>query len=233
MATYPAVNVAAVDCQKQVRSWQFFRSLIEFLIPTCNCAFSEEEPTYSSKPTFPSTSSSATSVTGTIFGYRRGKVNFCIQTHSKSTNPILLLELAVPTAILAREMRGGVLRIALESTSTAAAAVNSGGRSVLSSPAWSMYFNGRKVGYALRRRASAADVETLRRLGTMVEGAGIMGGKEVEGEGEGEGEDDYLMYLRGNFDRVCGASGDSESFHLRDPNGSIGQELSIFFFRST
>lgn len=223
MATYPAVNVAAVDCQKQVRSWQLFRSLIEFLIPTCNCAFTEDQerqPICSSKPMFPpSTSSAANSVTGTIFGYRRGKVNFCIQTNSKSTNPILLLELAVPTAILAREMRGGVLRIALEST--AATAENSGRRSVLSSPAWSMYFNGRKVGYGLRRRASTAEVETLRRLGTVAEGAGIM-----------EGEDDYLMYLRGNFDRVCGASGDSESFHLRDPNGSIGQELSIFFFRS-
>lgn len=219
MATYPAVNV---DCQKQVRSWQLFRSLIEFLIPTCNCAFTEEEPVYSSKPIFPSSAAAANSVTGTIFGYRRGKVNFCIQTDSKSTSPILLLELAVPTAILAREMRGGVLRIALESTSA-----SSGGRSVLSSAAWSMYLNGRKVGYALRRRASAADVETLRRMGRVVEGAGIIGGKEVDGE-----EDDYLMYLRANFDRVCGASGDSESFHLRDPNGSIGQELSIFFFRS-
>ncbi|KGN48725.1 protein MIZU-KUSSEI 1 [Cucumis sativus] len=221
MATYPVVNVAAVDCQKQVRSWQLFRSLIEFLIPTCNCAFTEDQEQqqpmyYSSKPISPPPST-ANSVTGTIFGYRRGKVNFCIQTNSSSTNPILLLELAVPTAILAREMRGGVLRIALESATTA----NSGGRSVLSSPAWSMYFNGRKVGYGLRRGASAAEVETLRRLGRVAEGAGVI-----------EGEDDYLMYLRGNFDRVCGASGDSESFHLRDPNGSIGQELSIFFFRS-
>ena len=41
-----------------------------------------------------------------------------------------------------------------------------------------------------------------------------------------------LMYLRGNFDRVRRASGDSESFHLRYPNGSIHQELNIFFFRS-
>lgn len=226
MATYPAVNVAAVDCQKQVRSWQIFRSLIEFLIPTCNCALfteeeEEEQTIYSSKaPIF-----TPNSVTGTIFGYRRGKVNFCIQTDSKSTNPILLLELAVPTAILAREMRGGVLRIALESTCTSV------GKSVLSSAGWSMYFNGRKVGYAVRRRASAEEVETLRRMGTVVEGAGVIGAAGTKKECAEE-DDNYLMYLRGNFDRVVGGSGDSESFHLRDPNGSIGQELSIYFFRS-
>lgn len=222
------VNVAAVDCQKQVRSWQLFRSLIEFLIPTCNCVFTEEEeeePTHSrpySKPATCPSWGSGSAITGTIFGYRRGKVNFCIQTNSKSTNPILLLELAVPTAILAREMRGGVLRIALQSTP------NSGGCGpLLSSPAWSMYFNGRKVGYALKRRPSAADVETLRLMDSVVEGAGIISGKQQLDR------DDDLMYLRANFDRVCGPSGDSESFHLRDPNGSIGQELSIFFFRST
>ncbi|XP_022962667.1 uncharacterized protein LOC111463089 [Cucurbita moschata] len=132
MATYPAVNVAAVDCQKQVHSWPLCRSLIEFLIPTCNCAFAEEEPTYSSKPLFPSPATAANSVTGKIFCYRRRKVNFCIQT-----------------AILARL-------------------------------AYRMYFNGMEVGYTLRWQASATDVGTLRRMGTVVEGGGIIGGDGEE-----------------------------------------------------
>ncbi|XVF17318.1 hypothetical protein REPUB_Repub10bG0110000 [Reevesia pubescens] len=189
-------GVTSVDCQKQVRSWRLLRSLVELLIPSCNCTFIEEQEikhenylqTYYPKPVY--TSSSV--ITGTIFGYKRGKVSFCIQANSKSTNPILLLEFAVPTAVLAREMQGGMLRIALHCTGSR----NSGNSdSVLSMPNWTMCCNGRKVGYAVKRRPSKADMDALRLMSSVVVGAGTISGKELD-------HDDELMYLRANFERV-------------------------------
>ena len=87
-----------------------------------------------------------------------------------------------------------------------------------------MYCNGRKVGYAVKRRPSKADMDALRLMSSVFVGAGMISGKELD-------HDDELMYLRANFERVRGSS-DSETFHLIDPDGNIGQELSIFFFRS-
>ncbi|KAL4379845.1 hypothetical protein GQ457_02G009090 [Hibiscus cannabinus] len=224
-ATHITSGVTSVDCQKQVRSWRLLRSLMELLIPTCNRAFIEPEEikhesyfqTNYPKPAY--TSSSV--VTGTIFGYRRGKLSFCIQANSKSTNPILLLEFTVPTVVLAREMQGGILRIALDCTGLGN---SSSSDSVLSMPLWTMYCNGRKVGYAVKRRPTKADIDALRLMSSVVGGAGIINGKQLD-------NDDELMYLRAKFDRVHGSS-DTESFHLIDPDGNIGQELSIFFFRS-
>lgn len=40
-----------------------------------------------------------------------------------------------------------------------------------------------------------------------------------------------VMYLRASFERVIGSM-DSESFHMINPVGSSGQELSVFFLRS-
>ncbi|KAF5464098.1 hypothetical protein F2P56_014206 [Juglans regia] len=239
-------GVTAVDCQKQVRSWRLLRSLMEFLIPSCNCSTfiedqdiqqqQEEENNYlqncyNSQYAF---STSSTTIVGTIFGFRHGKVRLCIQTSYNSTNSVLLLQLAVPTTTLAREMQGSILRIALESTATrqgfsSTTAGNS--CSLLSMPVWKMYCNGRKVGFAVKRQPSKADMEALRVMSAdhVVVGAGVISGKELQRE-------DELMYLRANFERVCG-SANSESFHLIDQDGSstssTGQELiSIFFFRS-
>lgn len=90
-----------------------------------------------------------------------------------------------------------------------------------------MYCNSRKVGYAVKRRPSKHDLEALRLMGSVAVGAGIIGGsKELD-----YGDDDEIMYLRANFKRFCG-SPNSESFHLIDPDESIGQELSIFLYRS-
>ncbi|GLU13070.1 hypothetical protein SLE2022_297170 [Rubroshorea leprosula] len=220
-------GVTSIDCQKQVRSWRLLRSLLELLIPSCNCFFIEGQEIkrenhlhnfyHTPKPNF----TSPTTITGTIFGYRRGKVSFCIQANSNSSNPILLLEFAVPTTVLAREMQGGILRIALESTG----GHNTNSQSLLSMPVWTMYCNGRKVGYAMKRRPSKTDMDALRLMSSVVVGAGTISGKELD-------HDDELMYLRANFERVRSSS-DSESFHLIDPEGNIGQELSIFFYRST
>lgn len=90
-----------------------------------------------------------------------------------------------------------------------------------------MYCNSRKVGYAVKRRPSKHELEALRLMGSVAVGAGIIGGsKELNC-----GDDNEIMYLRANFERVCG-SPNSESFHLIDPDESIGQELSIFLYRS-
>ncbi|KAK3211229.1 hypothetical protein Dsin_015935 [Dipteronia sinensis] len=231
MAT--ASGVTTVECHKQVRSWRLLRYLMHLLIPSCNCSsFIEEKETtikednllnhYPQQPTF---TSSSNIITGTIFGYRRGKVRFCIQTNSKSiNNPILLLELAIPTAILAKEMQGGVLRLALECTST------HDHESLLSMPVWTTYCNGRKVGYAIKRKISKSDMEFLKVMDSVVVGAGIITTNKKELDHDHH-EDDQVMYLRASFQRVCGSS-DSESYHLIDPDGNIGQELSIFFYRS-
>ncbi|KAK7311110.1 hypothetical protein RJT34_09025 [Clitoria ternatea] len=219
-------GVTTVDCQKQVRSWRLLRFLIELLIPTCNCTFLEENQseTKSEKHSlqkYPSLMSSSTTITGTIFGYRRGKVSFCIQGNSNSTNPILLLELAIPTSVLAKEMRGGTLRIVLESSTSTSGSCS---KNLFSTPLWTMYCNGRKVGYAVKRRPSNGDFEVLNLMRSVDVGTGVISGKELH-------QEDELMYLRANFQRVHGSS-HSESFHLIDPEGSIDQELSIFFFRS-
>ncbi|XP_019185191.1 PREDICTED: protein MIZU-KUSSEI 1-like [Ipomoea nil] len=231
-ATNISTGVTTVDCQKQVRSWRLLRAIMEFLIPSCNCTFVEEDTddenssqtsdNYQRRQQPPYISSSSTTITGTLFGYRRGKVSFCIQTSSKSSAaaaPLLLLELAVSTTTLAREMRGGVLRIALESKRN-----GSPGTPLLSTPVWNMYCNGRKVGLAVSRRPGKADMEVLQRMRSVVVGAGIINGQDLNRK-------DDIMYLKGKFERVHGSS-ESESFHLIDPDGNVGQELGIFFLQS-
>ncbi|KAK7359019.1 hypothetical protein VNO77_00963 [Canavalia gladiata] len=202
-------EATTVECEKQVRSWRLLRSVMQILIPTCNCftIIENEDVNYSS-------AMRSMIMTGTIFGYRRGKVSLCIQANANSTNPILLLELAVPTSLLAKEMGGGSVRIALKSGNS--------GNTLLSTPLWTMYCNGRKVGYAVKRRPSNRDFEALRLMRSIVVGTGVINSVNHH----------QLMYLRANFQRVR-ASSNSQSFHLIDPDGDIHQELSIFFFMST
>lgn len=221
-------GVTTVDCHKQVRSWRLLRSLIQLLIPTCNCTLVQQDHNTKSKNCLPSSSLiTSTTITGTIFGYRKGKVSFCIQSNSNSTNPILLLELAIPTSVLAEEMRGGTLRIVLESATSSGSCSNNNINNLFSTPLWIMYCNGRKVGYAVKRRPSRNDFEALSLMRSVSVGTGVINGKEIHQE------DDELMYLRANFQRVrVSSKSNCESFHLIDPEGSIGQELSIFFFRS-
>ena len=220
-------TVTTVDCQKQVRSWSLLRSLIQLLIPSCNCnTIIQDQDTIPDKYLqnyMYSSLMNTTTITGTIFGFRKGKVSFCIHANANSTNPTLLLELAVPTSTLAKEMRGGRLRIVLESRDNNAGSCGT----LFSTPLWTMYCNGRKVGYAVKRRPSNTDLQALSLMRSVVVGTGVIKSKEFMNEDD-EGQ---LMYLRANFQKVRG-SADCESFHLIDPQGGIDQELSIFFFRS-
>ncbi|KAK6923383.1 Protein MIZU-KUSSEI 1-like, plant [Dillenia turbinata] len=233
LMSYPNIHasniidgVTSIECQKQVHSWRLFRSLLTLLIPCCATTFEEENEVKKENHSFynyfysqPTAFIPNKVITGTIFGYRRGKVCFCIQTHSKSI-PVLLLELAVPTTVLAREMKGGILRIVLKSISTSHANSNS----LLSMPLWSMQCNGKKVGFAMKRKPTRDVIAAMQLMETVDVGAGTITGKELD-------RHDEIMYLRANFKRVSGSS-ESESFHLIDPEGCIGQELSIFFLRS-
>ncbi|VVA95514.1 unnamed protein product [Arabis nemorensis] len=209
-----------VDCAREVRLRRTLRSLIECLIPYC-CTY--QSPPFDQNDTISVTSSSDQTgvllVTGTFFGHRRGHVSFCLQDDTRPASPpLLLVELAVPTAALAREMEEGFLRIALRSKSNRRS-------SIFNVPVWSMYCNGRKVGFAVRREITENDVGFLRLMKSVSVGAGVI---PVGGNGDGDGE---MLYLRAKFERVTGSS-DSESFHMVNTGGSYGQELSIFLLRS-
>ncbi|KAI7740581.1 hypothetical protein M8C21_033287 [Ambrosia artemisiifolia] len=223
--------------------------------PTFSSDTDSPSSSFSSSTNNRSLSASSTTVKGTFFGQRNGRVSFCLQDdnhHHRRTpsrkmttttalssfsQPLLLLEFAVPTSYLAKEMQHGLLRIALVEEDRAhrqQPPVNTGG-CIFEVPVWSMYCNGRKVGYATRRKMTAADSATLTRMQSVSTGAGVL---PPENDHSSEG----IMYLRASFRRIIG-SPNSESFHMINPehdgrlsnsNGhNNGQELSIFLLRSS
>lgn len=154
-------------------------------------------------------------VTGTLFGHRRGHVHFVVQEDPRA-QPVLLLELATPTNSLVKEMASGLVRIALECERTA------GRGKLFQEPVWTMYCNGRKTGYAIRRNCTETDSQILGMVQAISMGAGVL---PME-----EGTDGELMYMRARFERVVG-SRDSEAFYMMNPDGTGGPELSIFLLR--
>ena len=208
-------TATSVDCGREVRFRRSFRSLVECMVPCCGF-----QPSDSLSTDTDSTHSGSSTVTGTFFGYRKGRVSFCLQDDTRSS-PLLLLEFAVPTAYLAREMQYGLLRIALECTRQKEMIMNN---SLFNVPVWSMYCNGRKVGFAIRRQMTVSDLAVLKQMQTVSVGAGVLPVAPKSDDGD-------LMYLRASFERVIGST-DSESFHMINPVGSSGQELSIFLLRS-
>ncbi|EOY15856.1 hypothetical protein QUC31_000752 [Theobroma cacao] len=212
-------SATSVECGREVRFRRSFRSLVECMVPCCGF-----QPSDSVSSDTESTHGSSSTVTGTFFGYRKGRVSFCLQDDTRSP-PLLLLEFAVPTAYLAREMQYGLLRIALECDKHKENRCSSP-CSLYNVPVWSMYCNGRKVGFAIRRQMSVNDAAVLKLMQSVSVGAGVLPVSPKSSEEDGD-----LMYLRASFERVIG-SADSESFHMLNPVGSTGQELSIFLLRS-
>ncbi|KAL4606626.1 hypothetical protein ACB092_09G116900 [Castanea dentata] len=173
--------------------------------------------TITSTISFTQPRSSKSMVLGTIFGPRRGHVWFCIQQDRLSSKPTLLLELSILTTQLIKEMSGGLVRIALECDKLS---LDFGSCPLHSVPLWTMYCNGRKVGFATRRKGSERIKSLLKTMQNTNVGAGVI-----------PSESGDIMYMRAYYEHVVGNS-DSESFHLINPDECPGQELSVFLLRS-
>lgn len=154
--------------------------------------------------------------TVTMFGYRKGRLCLAIQ-EDPHRQPVFVIELPMLTATLHREMASDVLRIALETDT------RTHRKKLLEEFVWAVFCNGRKVGYAIRRKnMSEEEAHVMQLLRGVSMGAGVLPGPAAEGE---------LTYIRARFDRVVGSK-DSESLYMINPEGaSSPQELSIFFLR--
>ncbi|KAK4419017.1 protein MIZU-KUSSEI 1 [Sesamum alatum] len=196
----------------------------------------QETSSSSSSPTTPNTlipyappRFSRTMVIGTIFGHRRGgHVWFCLQQDRLSTTPALLLELSIPTSTLIQEMECGLVRIALEFNAAESAESELSSCPLHSVPLWTLFCNGRKLGFAVRRKATQQNRILLKTMQNITVGAGVIPCGSAFGSGLNSEE---IMYMRANYERVVG-SADSESFHLINLDEGPGQELSIFLLRS-
>ncbi|CAI0474158.1 unnamed protein product [Linum tenue] len=160
-------------------------------------------------------------MTGTLFGHKRARVNLAIQ-ETPSSLPVVLLELGLPTGKLLQSMGGGMVRIAMECEK------RSGGdkTQVMEEPIWTMFCNGKKSGFGVKREPTEEDLRVMRTLHVVSMGAGVIP-EEKEEEVHPEGE---LAYMRAHFERVVG-SRDSETYYMMNPDGNSGPELSLFFVR--
>lgn len=216
-------SYTSVECEKDVRCWRSLRSLLEFMLPACcACAPSVDDDDAEST----ATTTLGSTVTGTIFGQRKGRVSFCIQEDSRSA-PLVVLEFPVPTLSLAKEMQHGLLRITLECYKQRSDVV--GAPLLFAVPVWTMYCNGRRAGFAVKRQPTERDRAILKLVESVSAGAGVIprtGNTETE-----QGRGGEVLYMRATYERVVGSS-DSESFHMINPDGSTGQQLSVFLLRS-
>ncbi|XP_023742349.1 protein MIZU-KUSSEI 1 [Lactuca sativa] len=159
--------------------------------------------------------------TGTLFGYRRGRVSLAIQEDPHRL-PVFVIELPMHSVAFQKEMASDMVRLSLESETT------SRKKKVLEEFVWAVYCNGRKYGYSIRRTQMTDDeLHVMQSLRGVSMGAGVLPGlseKDYAVDGE-------LTYMRARFERVAGSK-DSEAFHMINPDGADdGQELSIFFVR--
>uniref|UniRef100_A0A2P2K5S8 Protein MIZU-KUSSEI 1 n=1 Tax=Rhizophora mucronata TaxID=61149 RepID=A0A2P2K5S8_RHIMU len=157
--------------------------------------------------------------TGTIFGYRKGKVSLAIQEDPHCL-PMFVLELPMHASAFHKEMASDIVRIALESET------RTHKKKLLEEFVWAVYCNGRKVGYSIRRKQMSDDeLHVLQLLRGVSMGAGVL-----PGPNEKETADGDLTYIRARFERVVGSK-DSEALYMINPDGAAGPELSIFFVR--
>ncbi|CAL5362410.1 unnamed protein product [Camellia sinensis] len=161
-------------------------------------------------------------MTGTLFGTRKSRVNLVIQENPKSL-PTLVLELSIPTEKLLQDMGSGLVRIALECEKNSSDKKTK----LMDEPIWTMYCNGRKTGYGVKREPTDDDLNVVQTLHAVSMGAGVLPSETVMGSPSPDGE---LTYMRAYFDRVVGSK-DSETYYMMNPDGNSGPELSIFFVR--
>jgi uncharacterized protein (TIGR01570 family) len=95
-----------------------------------------------------------------------------------------------------------------------------------------------QVGFAIKRQLVDADRDVLGVMQSVTMGAGVIPAavaqeaacKQAAVVKRDSDDDQAIMYMRARYERVAG-SPDNLSFHMINPNGSPGQELSIFFIR--
>ncbi len=161
-------------------------------------------------------------MSGTLFGFRKSRVNLAIQ-ESPRCLPILLLELAIPTGKLLQDMGMGLVRIALECEKHPNEKTK-----IIEEPIWSLYCNGRKSGYALKREATDDDLTVMQMLHAVSMGGGVLPSEVTLSDQQDSSSE--LMYMRAHFERVVGSK-DSETYYMMNPDSNNGPELSIFFVR--
>jgi uncharacterized protein (TIGR01570 family) len=177
------------------------------------------------RPRKPMLKDSAT--TGTIFGYRKGRVSIAIQEDTRQM-PVFLIELPMLTSALNKEMSSDIVRIALESET------KTNKKKLLEEFVWAVYCNGKKVGYSIRRKQMGdEELQVMQHLRGVSMGAGVL----PTASDHKEYSDGEMTYMRARFERVIGSK-DSEAYYMINPdnnninNGAQGPEFSIFFVRA-
>ncbi|KAL9659022.1 hypothetical protein QQ045_028189 [Rhodiola kirilowii] len=166
--------------------------------------------------------------TGTLFGYRKGRVFLAIQDHPRS-EPFLILDLPMSTSALVKAMSSGFVRIALECDKAASFNKTDMKRNnkLLQELEWTMYCNSRKCGIARSMECMDFATFVLATVGSISVGAGVI---PVVSHGT-QFDSGPLMYMRARFERAVG-NRDSEAFYMLNPDGHAGgPELSIFLLR--
>ncbi|GAB2279358.1 hypothetical protein Dimus_014000 [Dionaea muscipula] len=162
-------------------------------------------------------------ITGTLFGYRKGRVSLSLQENPRCL-PTLVVELAMQTSVLQKELSSGMVRIAFECEKRPAKDKTK----LLEEPLWAMYCNGKKSGYGVKREANEEDLNVMELLKAVSMGAGVL---PVDSDhADEEGPDGELAYMRADFEHVVGSK-DSETLYMVNPHGNSGPELTIFFVR--
>ncbi|XP_042495111.1 protein MIZU-KUSSEI 1-like [Macadamia integrifolia] len=218
-ASRPQVSLVQPSKKKKQKSSKVsrvFRSVFRSfpILPVCKF------PTLSGSLPDSNRMSSGARITGTLFGYRKGRVSFSMQENPRCL-PTLVVELAMQTTALQREMSSGMVRIALECEKR----TEKDKIMLLDEPLWAMYCNGKKSGYGAKRDATDEDLNVMELLKAVSMGAGVL-----PGNSEVEGPDGELAYMRAHFERVVGSK-DSETLYMLSPQGDNSPELSIFFVR--
>lgn len=128
------------------------------------------------------------------------------------------MELAIPTGKLLHDLGQGLVRLAMECEKRP-----SEKRKILEEPIWTLYYNGKKFGYGIRRDPSEDDLKIMQTLNAVSMGAGVIPAVE-------KADGDELTYMRAHFERVTGSK-DSETFYMMNPESNNSAELSIFLVR--
>ncbi|KAI9113757.1 hypothetical protein K1719_015008 [Acacia pycnantha] len=164
--------------------------------------------------------SHSTKITGTLFGYRKGRVSLAVQENPRCL-PSVVIELAIPTNALQKEMSAGMLRMALECEKRH----ERDKIKLMDEPLWTMFCNGKKTGYGVKREATEEDLNVMELLRAASMGAGVL-----PGNSDVDGSNAEMAYFRAQFEHVVGSK-DSETLYMLSPEGNSGPDLTIFFVR--